>query len=96
MTWRPELSETLTAMVEGASPQHPSLVVEEVEIKAPMLVRLEHGAEGPRFVAHPPHSIWRSGFEPVAHSMTLRIAAADDEMETEEETDTGHRNGLWD
>jgi len=96
MIRRPELSETLIAMAGAVMPRHDSLAVEEVEITAPMLVRLEHGADGPCFVAHPPYSIWRSGFEPVAHSMTLRFGAAEENMNNnEEEMNPSRRPDRW-
>lgn len=72
---RASLADTLTALALGAVPEHDHLVVEEAEISLPLLVRLEHGPDGPRFLAQPPWSIWRTGVEPVTHRARLRIAA---------------------
>lgn len=70
------LADTLTALVEGATPAHPGLAVEAAEITLPMLVTMEHGPEGPVFRAQPPYSAFRSGFEPVTHRARLRVEQA--------------------
>ena len=67
------LSETLTALVEGATPEHPGITIEAAEIALPMLVTMEHGTHGPLFRAQPPFSAYHSGFEPVAHRARLRV-----------------------
>lgn len=70
---RASLSETLTALALGALPEHDHLIVEEAEISLPLLVRMEHGADGPRFLAQPPWSAFHTGFEPVTHRARLRV-----------------------
>ncbi|MCL6285103.1 hypothetical protein M3P21_16355 [Ruegeria sp. 2012CJ41-6] len=73
---RATLAQTLTALADGATPDHPGLSVTEAKIDLPLLVSLEHGADGPVFIAHPPWSAFRSGFEPVAHRARLTIHEA--------------------
>lgn len=70
---RPTLAQTLTALAEGATPTHPGLSVAEAEIDLPLIVTLEHGTSGPVLVAHPPFSVFRSGFDPVAHRARLLL-----------------------
>jgi hypothetical protein len=70
------LSRTLTALIEGATPHHPGLAVEEAEIRLPLLLRMERGPDGPVFSAQPPHSPFRQGVEPVFHHARIRIEAA--------------------
>jgi hypothetical protein len=70
---RASLADTLTALALGALPEHDHLVVEEAEISLPLLVRMEHGPDGPRFLAQPPWSAFRAGFEPVTHRARLRV-----------------------
>lgn len=74
------LADTLTALAMGATPDHPGIAVERAEIALPMVVTMEHGAEGPLFRAQPPFTAFRSGFEPVTHRAWLRIesTASDD------------------
>ncbi|WP_372571760.1 hypothetical protein [Ruegeria jejuensis] len=73
---RATLAQTLTALADGATPEHPGLYVTEAEIDLPLLVSLERGADGPVFVAHPPWSAFRSGFEPIAHRARITIHEA--------------------
>ena len=70
---RPTLAETLIALVEGATPAHPGIAVEEAEIALPLVVTLERGKDGPLFCAQPPFSAYHSGVEPVAHRTRIRI-----------------------
>jgi hypothetical protein len=70
---RPTLAQTLIAQVEGATPAHPAITVEEAEIALPLIVTLERGREGPVLRAQPPFSAYRSGIEPVAHPIRIRI-----------------------
>ena len=72
---RLNLSQTLTALIEGVTPDHPMLVIEEANIALPLLVRMERGPDGPVFLAQPPYSAFRSGVEPVAHLARIRIEA---------------------
>lgn len=72
---RATLSQTLTALAEGASPRHDHLTVDEAEIVLPMLVSVERGPDGPVVIAHPPYSAFRSGVEPVAHRARLVFAS---------------------
>ena len=72
---RMPLADTLTALALGATPSHDHLQVEEAELRVPLLVSLERGADGPVFLAQPPWSAWRSGVEPVAHMARLTIIA---------------------
>ena len=67
------LADTLTALVEGVTPEHADLAVESAEIALPLLVTMEHGPSGPVFRAQPPYSAFRSGVEPVAHRARLSI-----------------------
>lgn len=67
------LSDTLTALIEGATPEHPGIAIEAAEIALPMLVTMERGTHGPLFRAQPPFSAYHSGFEPVAHRARLRV-----------------------
>lgn len=76
---RARLSETLTALAEGATPDHPGLTVTEAEIDLPLIVSMEAGPDGPEFVAHPPWSAFRSGFEPIVHRARLTIHGVQDE-----------------
>ncbi|GAA3876780.1 hypothetical protein [Celeribacter arenosi] len=78
---RTSLSQTLTALIDGVTPGHDGLTVQEAHIDLPLIVRMEHGPTGPVFTATPPFSIFHSGFEPVTHRASLRvetIAAAPD------------------
>lgn len=68
---RPTLAQTLTSLAHGATPAHPGLTVTEAEINLPLVVAMEHGPDGPVFVAHPPASVYRTGFDPVAHRARL-------------------------
>ena len=61
------LADTLTALAQGATPLHESLLVDEADLSLPLIVRMEHGPDGPLFYAQPPWSAFRSGFEPVTH-----------------------------
>jgi hypothetical protein len=70
---RATLSDTLTELATGASPDHPHLCVEEAEISLPLVVLMEAGPSGPCFYAQPPWSPYRSGIEPVAHRVRLRL-----------------------
>lgn len=72
---RPDLADTLTELAFGANPDHDHLHVESVEISLPLIVVVEHGPVGPRFLAQPPWSAFRSGFEPVAHRARLSFAS---------------------
>lgn len=67
------LSDTLTALAEGADPGHEYLPVEEADISLPMIVRMEHGPDGPLFFAQPPWSAFRAGVEPVSHRASIRF-----------------------
>lgn len=71
---RPDLADTLTALALGVCPDHDHLIVDSAEISLPLIVRMEHGPDGPRFYAQPPYSAFRSGFEPVAHRARLGFA----------------------
>jgi hypothetical protein len=74
---RRTLAETLTALVEGATPVHPGLVVEEAEIELPLIVTLEPTRAGPAVLrAQPPSSAFRSGVDPVTHRIRIRITQA--------------------
>lgn len=77
MTARIALHQTLSALIDGVTPDHPELAIEEAEINLPLQVWLEHGAEGPVLTAHPPHSAYLSGVNPVVHRTRIRIEAAD-------------------
>ena len=75
----PDLADTLTALALGACPPEADggpdrLQVEAVEISLPLIVRLERGPDGPRFLAQPPWTAFRAGFEPVAHRARLSLA----------------------
>lgn len=70
---RLSLSQTLTALIEGVTPDHPGLAIEEAEIRLPLLVRLEHGPDGPVLTAQPPYSAFHAGIDPVAHHARIRI-----------------------
>lgn len=70
---RLQLSQTLTALIEGVTPEHPEMAIEEAEIRLPLLVRMEHGSDGPVFTAQPPYSAYHSGIDPVAHHARIRI-----------------------
>ncbi|MEQ9261372.1 MAG: hypothetical protein RIG84_19975 [Roseovarius sp.] len=76
MTLRIPLSHTLTQLIEGVTPAHPGLAIEEAEIALPLRVELSHGPDGPLITAQPASSAYRSGFEPVMHRTRLRIETA--------------------
>lgn len=67
------LSETLMALIDGATPCPDSLCIDEIDIRLPLLVHMRHGFEGVEIVAHPPYSAFRSGVEPTAHMAHIRI-----------------------
>ncbi len=69
------LAQTLIALAEGATPLHADLHVETAEISLPLILRMEHGAQGPVFFAQPPWSAFRSGFEPITHRMRFSLQA---------------------
>lgn len=79
MTARIPLHRTLSALIDGVTPDHPELAIEEAEINLPLQVRLEHGVNGPVLTAHPPHSAYLSGVNPVVHRTRIRIEAAGSE-----------------
>ena len=79
------LSDTLTALVLGATPQHPRLVVEEAEINLSLLVRLARGPHGePVLTAQLPYSPYRQGIEPVVHRARLSIEQVTEQAVTPE------------
>ncbi len=69
------LAQTLTALAEGATPLHDALQIDTAEISLPMILRMEHGPDGPQFFAQPPWSAYRSGFEPITHRMRFVLQA---------------------
>ena len=79
---RPELSETLLALVQGilAAPES-GLVVEHAELEVPLEV--VGGVEEGRLVirASPPFTRWKSGVLPPVHLSRLRFARVAEETE---------------
>ncbi|MGI9506859.1 MAG: hypothetical protein ACR2RE_27780 [Geminicoccaceae bacterium] len=84
MSARP-LHHTLTALIEGATPDHPAIAIEEAEIALPLIVTMSVGRDGPEFQAQPPWSAFRSGFEPVAHRARVRVEAEGLDMTGQDE-----------
>ena len=70
-----ELSDTLFDLVGSLyqSDETVPLSVESVEIVAPVVVRLVPGEDGPRLLAAPPGTAFRTGFEPIVQP--LRVTA---------------------
>ena len=77
---RPELNETLTALV-GAVPLDASSTMVEFDLDVPMELSLSHEHE--RLIVHaaPGHTRFVSGFLPVVHHLRLRIVASEDHRE---------------
>lgn len=78
---RATLAQTLTALADGATPQHPGLSVTEAEIALPLVVSIEHGPDGPLIVAHPPYSTMATGFDPIAHRARMSFHEVPHEAE---------------
>lgn len=79
---RPPLSQTLTALIEGVTPSHPGLAVEEAEIDLPLIVKLETEGGKPVLTAQPPYSPYHQGLEPVFHRARIRIEHVVDDSST--------------
>lgn len=75
---RPQLNETLTALV-GAVPLDASTTMVEFDLDVPMEISLSH--EHDHLVVHaaPGHTRFVSGFLPVVHNLRLRIVATSPE-----------------
>ena len=75
---RPELNETLTALV-GAVPLDASSSRVELDLDVPMEIELSRDSDGLVIHAAPGHTRFVSGFLPVVHHTTLRIVATADQ-----------------
>ncbi len=74
---RPQLSETLTALVE-AVPLDGSTAVVEIDLDVPVEITLSRGEADLVVHAAPGHTRFVSGFLPVVHTMRLRVVATSD------------------
>jgi hypothetical protein len=75
---RPQLSETLTALV-GAVPIDASATMVELDLDVPMEISLSREQDHLVVHAAPAHTRFVSGFLPVVHTMRLHIVASTDE-----------------
>ena len=74
---RPELSETLVALVSAVSPPGEQVVPVEVDLSVPMEISVEADDDGLVVRAAPGHTRFVSGFLPPVHCTRLRIVAGD-------------------
>lgn len=78
---RPELNETLTALV-AAVPLDASTTVVELDLDVPMEISLSHerAHDGEHLVVHaaPGHTRFVSGVLPVVHTLRLRVVTSAD------------------
>jgi len=75
MSARP-LSELLAGLIEGMTPHHTWLVVEEAELQIPLRLDIVPGQGGFRAVASLAPSPWHSGFEPQMQRAGFRVEAS--------------------
>ncbi|MFV0385048.1 hypothetical protein [Paracoccus sp. (in: a-proteobacteria)] len=93
MSAYPSLAQTLTALVDAATPRHPALTVTEAEISLPLVVSVARGADGPVITAHPPWSMFPTGFDPVAHRARLSFREVPQEAGTDSNPAAGQNGG---